>query len=45
MRLQLCLQPRIGKRKQHTLARLEVAIDYAAYTAFAKVSGHPLKPR
>ena len=44
MRLQLCLQPRIGNCKQYILARFEVAIDYAAYAALAKVSGNSLKP-
>ena len=43
--LQLFLQPRIGNRKQHNLARFEVAIDNTAYATFAKLSGNTLKHR
>jgi len=43
--LELCPEPGIGNRKQHTLAGFEITIDYAAYTAFAKLGGNPLKHR
>jgi hypothetical protein len=43
--LESCPEPGIGNRKQHALAGFEIAIDYAAYTAFAKFGRNPLKHR